>query len=544
MRKIAARKYAIGAFIPVVVMLSIVFALGSVSSMAFAEDDNTPEAGDTEGAGETPEAGDTEGADGADGAGDTGMRGNASKGQSTDWTPDDGQCYEFEDENAAFDGDINSINTSEFDAALGVAATSGETEVTVKGNVTDTDDNEACGVSASASGNNSTAKVDVSGNVTATGGSDTYGIKASPKNGASADITVGGSVNATSGNGKSAGIWVNADENAGGGNVTHITVNESVTATGRGAVAGIKRTGSSQDYAYITVAGDVTAVGSPDGVIQDGAVRAGVNISGRYLKLVVGGTVSGESGIVTSDTFVTEYNETSNSPFTPNGPWSSIAVWQIKANDNSKPVAYVPGNDNTIKEDETKALLGMIDYIIKYGDGQEEFFTLSADRNLGSVKVGGSDYQTAKSGTVLTLVADRAGYTLKQVFGLDGGTALTRNADGSYTLVVPDGGGILLRADWKQEPKKDNNTPEDNDNKDNNTPEDNDETATATPAKAKPTGIVTTSTNVANATTSVQANDGLPATSDPMSAPVIALVLVATLAGIFAAKSARKTRKQ
>ena len=79
---------------------------------------------------------------------------------------------------------------------------------------------------------------------------------------------------------------------------------------------------------------------------------------------MVGGTISGESGIVAMSI--------------PDAQNSKIAVWQIKANDNSKPVAYVPGDDGKIEDDETKALLGMIDYIIKYGDGQKGFFSALA----------------------------------------------------------------------------------------------------------------------------------------------------------------------
>ena len=503
--------------------------------MAFAEEDNTPETSGTNEAGGADKAG------GADGEDNAGTRGDASKGESIDVDPSVGQTYNVSDGNYVFKGDINPTNIVQDDYALEVAATNRETEVIVEGSVTDTDDNgKACGVSVSASGDNLTATADVSGNVTATGKSDTYGIKASPGSShgtARVDITVGGLADATSKDGEVSGILVQGPQGLGGH--ANITVNESVTATGRGEVSGIKLEGGEHDYAYITVAGDVTALESANG--DPNAVCAGVNINARQIDLVVGGTISGENGIVATSPFVDKYQNDTRG--TTGESDTRIAVWQIKANDNNKPVAYVLGDDDTLNPEKTEILLGMIDYIVKYGDGQEEYFVLSADRNLGSVQVAGSDYQTAKRDTMLSLsIAERAGYTLTRVFGLVDGAALERNADGSYTLVVPDGGGILLRAEW--EPKKDDpnddeedRTPKDNDDEDN-APKDNDETATATPDKAKPTGIVTSSVNVANATPSVQANDGLPATSDPMSAPVVALVLVAALAGIFAVKSA------
>lgn len=175
MKRIAVRELAIGAFISVVVMLSIFFALGCVSSMAFAEEDNTPETSGTNEAGGADKAG------GADGEDNAGTRGDASKGESIDVDPSVGQTYNVSDGNYVFKGDINPTNIVQDDYALEVAATNRETEVIVEGSVTDTDDNgKACGVSVSASGDNLTATADVSGNVTATGKATRTGSKPLP----------------------------------------------------------------------------------------------------------------------------------------------------------------------------------------------------------------------------------------------------------------------------------------------------------------------------------------------------------------------------
>ena len=81
-------------------------------------------------------------------------------------------------------------------------------------------------------------------------------------------------------------------------------------------------------------------------------------------------------------------------------------------------------HSNTVAK--TQGLLSRINYIIKYADGQKSFFSaLAANEDFGEVAIAGTTYQTATSGTLITFsVLDRAGYTLKQVFALDGTNGL------------------------------------------------------------------------------------------------------------------------
>lgn len=100
---------------------------------------------------------------------------------------------------------------------------------------------------------------------------------------------------------------------------------------------------------------------------------------------------------------------------------ASITVWKIMANTLAK--AQV---DHSNTEAKTQDLLSRTNYIIKYADGQKSFFSaLTANKDFGEVAIAGTTYQTATSGTLITFsVLDRAGYTLKQVFALDGTNGL------------------------------------------------------------------------------------------------------------------------
>lgn len=516
MRKNITRQVAKGAHVPAATALSLVLAFGCMPAVALAEE------------------------------------GSALEAQGITSSTDGSQTVE--DTTGTF-SEISSTG----DHGLVVITTTNNTAATVNGNVTvdhnGTEDTYALQVKEGTSPLDSeiNAEATVGGDVAATGRQFTYGVRIDNGTNGSGKLSVkvDGSVTATSNDASPVGVGVGAWTDR----AVEVRIGGSVYANNTrsvGTPVGVKINGHSRTHAIVVVGGDVTAETTPQG-----GNGISINSTGTA-KLVVGGAVSGRNGIETERTFVETYLDGINSIVGRSS--TEIAVWQIKTDGGN--LVYVQDDDDNASK--TKTLLGMIDYIVKYGDGQKSFFSeLSADKSLGGVSIGTNEYQTAKSGTTLTFsVPDRAGYTLKQVFGLDGGTALTRSADGSYTLVVPDGGGILLRAEWEEIKKENTESEKQTDPKptDANKPE----PETVKPTKTEPEAAehvkaedpkpettepaetkeaeqkATEPAKAISSTAPAQSSDATPATSDPIPASALALTSAIALACLLATVFARK----
>ncbi len=235
----------------------------------------------------------------------------------------------------------------------------------------------------------------------------------------------------------------------------------------------------------VVVDGDVTSAG------EQGNNWGVLLYSSADNTITITGTLTADAGLGIGDGF-----DPSN---------TTLNVWKIVSD-------YIADNDGE-----------QIRYIVKYADeGQKDYFKL-LNEGLGVAQVGNVDYSTVKSGENLRFsVPERAGYVLKDVIGLDSDVlelgSLTKNEDGTYTLVVPNsdgiGGGILLKAIWEAV------TPEAEPEKDAPAAEE------LRPAvKPAASGAATE----------------LPATSDPLSA---AAAVQLALAGVAAVLASRKLREE
>ncbi len=180
--------------------------------------------------------------------------------------------------------------------------------------------------------------------------------------------------------------------------------------------------GNNDKKVNITVEGDIK--GNTYGIVS-GSENTG------DLKIVSGGTISSETDAAI---VVAKPSEGENAP--------EITVWKIESGtDNLVEAGY--GNKEYAKEFEKT-----INYIIK-ADATENGSTSSNGKivlkgTTGTVTVGDKTYDTAHQDETITInveVADGYKYSLS-----NGSAVLTANADGSYTIKVPAGGGVDLKA--------------------------------------------------------------------------------------------------
>ena len=261
------------------------------------------------------------------------------------------------------------------------------------------------------------ASLTVNGNVTATGTSDTTAVMNTSRFGKPASTEVNGNVTATSQDGRAVGVLL-----------SHLL--------------------SPATNSTVTVSGDVEAKGS------DGSTGVALQLSEGIGTLTIGGTIKGNTAITLIGSGVhSEYDSaTGVMKWVPNDvnlDGKTVNVWKIDADTPVKAGEYIPEDK---AEELVEKLTKGINYIIKYAEGQQGYFSgLSADSALGSVTIQGVEYQTATEGVKITFsVPPRDGFNLARVIGLDSGTELVRNADGTYTLTVTRGGGILLKAEWEK----------------------------------------------------------------------------------------------
>lgn len=277
-------------------------------------------------------------------------------------------------------------------------------EVTVEGNVTQD------GIQA---GTDST--VEVTGNVEATG--TEYGMGVVAADGAT--VTVGGDVTSNS----------NAIEVA-GNNVT-VTVGGDVTSNNGEAVA-------AGGGSLIEINGNATA-GAESVALQ---VYTG-DSSGSTTQVIVGGDTSGKTGA-----FLSSYGD-GDAVVVVEGTLKGTEDAVIFTGDEKKEAVLafkVEGkvskgvlNESTWEYDKTDAS-NLINYIIvKDSDKISGFESGTTDFNAN-----GKTYNTAKEG---------ASVVIRMVEGYAATCSVatvTKNADGTYTLIVPKGGGVIISAEALQ----------------------------------------------------------------------------------------------
>ncbi len=213
-----------------------------------------------------------------------------------------------------------------------------------------------------------------------------------------------------------------------------VKIGEDITAEGNGATGILVGTKSSIS---ISIAGDVKATGTTE--------AAGISVynNGKdaVTDVTVGGTVSatGESGHAI---LVENFEQGAADPI--------ITVWKIESSDSLVSVEN-DGIEDTEAEERIKS---NINYIIKASttiDGKEadNKIVLTSECNLGEVTIGSGDnaktYKTAnKDQQIIINVETVKGY--KSTVQNNGAGILTFNADGTYTLTIPEGGGVSLEA--------------------------------------------------------------------------------------------------
>lgn len=221
-------------------------------------------------------------------------------------------------------------------------------------------------------------------------------------------------VNITTGN-----ISVNAAEEVN----DYVTNNLGKLTTDTAKVIGIYT--ESNGEINIVVKGDATSSG--DHAVS--ITNAGEIESGKTNIAVDGTLKSSKNAIV-----IENYSEANSTV--------DITTWKIEGDTTKNVVVKKESDDGELVEDEeaSKKQSENINYIIRH----EGTISLEGTR---PVTVNGNKFETARETEKLTIhvkVDDEKKYRVDRV---EGGTATaTKNADGSWTLIVPKNGGVDIRA--------------------------------------------------------------------------------------------------
>ncbi len=240
------------------------------------------------------------------------------------------------------------------------------------------------------------------------------------------DLYIGGSINASGV--QASGIFIISNNmSSSKGNEINVTVGEDIDATSDILGVGIEIYKNDKNI-NITVEGDIK--GTNYGILATGTNTGEVSI-------VSGGTISSEKDAAI---VVAKPSEGENAP--------EITVWKIESGTDNL-VETIDGYDEYAKEFEKT-----INYIIKADATENDKETsngkivLTSESKLGEVTIGSGDsaktYKTANQDQQIIInvqVADGYKYSLS-----NGDAVLTANPDGSYTITIPEGGGVDLRA--------------------------------------------------------------------------------------------------
>lgn len=267
------------------------------------------------------------------------------------------------------------------------------TTVTVKGNITSRD----TGIVADK------GDVKIGGNVTA--GSESVGIDAS----------------------NASNIIVNGDVTGGDGiysDGSNVTVKGNVTAKDG---IGVCITGT--DKTTMVVNGNLTS--------KDVAIDVADNENANS-ELVIAGKVSGENGTIINVSVDDTTGKVNTLP--------EIVVGEIT--DFDKIVVNDYYTDKEVPADVKKEVLDSIKYIVGTNDASMDGKgTISISKVNGAAldKDGLGLFDVAKAFETITVHIDvQSGYEVSEVRA--GKASLTRNADGTYSVTVPAGGGVNIEA--------------------------------------------------------------------------------------------------
>ena len=254
------------------------------------------------------------------------------------------------------------------------------------------------GIWTYAVGNNASTEVKVVGDVTGSGN----GVYASASVSSDFAVEVGGSVEGKNGDG------IHVEEEGENGS-TEVKVMGDVTGSENGIVTEANKHASVK----IEVGGDVTGSLSVTGEKD------------THTDIVIAGTLSAGETAVKMGEDVTEDN-------------LSLTVWKIETGAEQ----LVEGSENFTDDS--------IRYIIRV-EQPEGGGDLCAVGTTGEVTVGGETYGTAKAGETVTLYVDLGdGFRVKSAY--NGDEELTvKGEDGNYYIIVPKGGGVLLRVELEPE---------------------------------------------------------------------------------------------
>ena len=351
----------------------------------------------------------------------------------------------------------------------------GNGTVTVTGDVTaDASKNDDAAIFATGVSTGTNATVNIGGNVTASTNGKTgyegYGLydvamgvhsSAAKTNDPEykADIHVVGNIDAISGNGKAVGVDIGYNSTG------STTIDGNINASGKYAegilIQSSETTCEEDKNIDISVGGNLDAEGTESGtgifVAQNNkdlniTVEGDITGStyGIYVKentgkanIVSGGTISSEDGAAI---VVVKLTDDQKAP--------EVTAWKIESGAEQLVSAKVPDESQKgggLKEDTeyAKTVQSAINYIIK-ADATENGSTSSNGKIVlkgtsGRVTVGDKTYDTAHQDETITINVETAkGY--KSTVQNNGAGTLTKNADGTYTLTIPAGGGVDLKA--------------------------------------------------------------------------------------------------
>jgi len=342
-----------------------------------------------------------------------------------------------------------------------VAGSGASSSVNVGGKLTVEAKDKATGIAAGALGTGNTASVDVKGGVNVSAGGtavgldvrsklggttrvsagsvtakadDATGIKASATRGASAQITIGGDVQAlTDADAPGGTIGVTADNSSGS---IEISVDGSMFSGG----AGIRSTGEAGN-STVLVRGNVEA-GTTGAEIMNGTEGA-AGVSAANHDILVENTLSGdEQGILVSRDSVQGLTgvDKDGNPVDKGGALD-VTVWQIVKNDRGNVAEIETADGYKAAEKVEKA----IKYIIKFEQPAEGGTLSVTDKDKQNLETSHGFEVARETERVLLKVNLKTGYRIIAAYnGLGEKEKLLMDSDGNYYIDVPKGGGVYL----------------------------------------------------------------------------------------------------
>ena len=267
----------------------------------------------------------------------------------------------------------------------------------------------ADGLYAEIRGVDTQAQVEVAGDIVAVTEYDPEGVRLFVVEGGQGEFTCGGDVSAQ---GPGAlGIFAGA---VGLGAPTEITmaVAGDVSAQGERATGAVLYTDSQSDAVSLTVGGDLAG----------DATGLDVSVSGGVVDILVEGTISGgDQAILVSGAGADE--------------GLTLTAWKVEGE------TLVKAQNGA----DAEPIQNGIQYIIKTEQPEQGgVFALNGVRSY-------LDFSVAHAGDTVTLLPELSeGYTLLGAY--NNGASLLQNEEGSYYLVVPAGGGVLLSIELGEYP--------------------------------------------------------------------------------------------